>query len=338
MIMYFNVMIIGFLLSIVIPFGFKKDISLIGSIFWSYLVANAAWVSYSAWYDPSSYIHPLIIPAVRDSAKLSLWLLFCVPIGVMLFKNKILNIIKLGLVVNSAHVLAFGYGVFNAGTFDAGVMAASLPLFASRSYKKLNFIMGLFVLASVISTRSATGAVVLLVVLISYMSIWKSYLYAAAAAFVSFGVSFLLQGSELFNDSGRIIAWKNYIKWWSSEANILFGTGVSTFDSICSFIDNGTGTIFVWAHNDYLQLLIDGGIIGVSLFAVYYLSILFKVRNNPVLFSCLAGFGACGLTYSPMHFVASQVIVCYLLIKAEEYAKRLPSEGYRRNQKTIHLW
>lgn len=337
MIMYFNVMILGFILSIVIPFGFKKDISFMGSIFWSYLVANAAWVSYSAWYDPG-YIHPLIVPAVRDAAKLSLWLLLCIPIGVMLFKNKVLNWIKAGLILNASHVMAFGYGVFNAGTFDAGVMAACLPLFASRSYKKLNFIMGLFVLASVISTRSATGAVVLFVVLISYMSIWKSYFYAAGAAIASLGVSFLLQGEELTNDGGRLVAWKNYFIWWMNQSNIFFGTGISTFDSICSFIDNGTGLLFVYAHNDYLQLLIDGGIIAVVLFSVYYLSILFKIRKNPVLFSCLAGFGACGLTYAPMHFVASQIIVCYLLIKAEEYAKRLPSEGYRRNQKTVHLW
>ena len=338
MIMYLNVAILGFLLSVLIPYGFKREVGNIGAALWAYLIGNAVWVSYSAFYDPTTFIHPALENTVRESAKQTLWLLLCVPISMILLRNKFLPIIKTFLVLNASSVLVFGYGAFNAGTFDAGVMAACLPLFMSRQYKKLNFIAGIFVLSAVISTRSATGALVLFIVLISYLSVWKSYLYAIGAALVSFGISFMLQGSELFNDSGRIIAWKNYLEWFYNHANILFGVGVSTFDAVGSFVDNGTGTIFVWAHNDYLQLLFDGGVIGLLLGLCFYLSALIKVRTHPVLFSSIAGFGACALTYSPLHIVSSQVIICYLLIKAEEYAKRLPSEGYRRDKKTIHLW
>jgi len=338
MIMYFHFLIVSLLFTIIIPYCLRKEIGNVGALLWAYCLFSAAWVSFSQWYDPSAYIHFSIVPIIRDSAKQSLWLLFCVPLVVIFFRNKLLNIIKIGMVLNAFSVFCLGYGMFNAGTFDAGVMAAGLPLFMSRNYKKINFIAATFVLGAIISTKSATGALVLLVVAISYMTIWKSYLYAVGAALFSFGVSFWLQGSELFNDSGRLTAWKNYLAWWLANADKVFGTGVSTFNAISGFIVNGNGTIFLWAHNDWLQLLFDAGIIGLVLGLCYYFSTLYKVRKNAVLFSSLAGFGACALTYSPLHFAFSQMMCGYLFVKAEEYAKGLSKEGYRPNKRRVHLW
>ena len=313
MIVHWHFYLMATICTLMLPLYFRKEIGNVSAIVWAYFIINAGWTGLSPMYNPTDAIHNLLIPALRGSGQLTLFLLATIPTVAILFGSKLLTFLKIGVFLNAFVCILVGFGMFNAGTFDAGVMAAFLPLYfynnEEEEYKDLNFLGAMTVLFAVIESRSATGALVLAAVAISYMTIWKSYFYAIGAAIGCIGVSFFLQGRELFNDSGRLNAWSAYSQWWWEHGSKAFGTGFSTFDSIAAFIPNGNDTIFIWAHNDWFQLLFDAGFIGLVAGLCLFFIGLVKSRKNPALFSSFFGYGTCCLTYSPAHFIFGQLIL-----------------------------
>lgn len=79
------------------------------------------------------------------------------------------------------------------------------------------------------------------------------------------------------NDSGRTEIYSTILKIFCSDSNlfqIIFGHGA---DSTLSFLN-------IHAHNDWLELLMNQGFIGVVLYLFYYIAIFKQIRktNNPL--------------------------------------------------------
>jgi len=87
---------------------------------------------------------------------------------------------------------------------------------------------------------------------------------------------YLISRLEYTADSGigpRSIAYKTIWQHWLHDTNIisiLFGNGMAS-------------SVTVWgnyAHNDWLELLISNGVIGVSLYAVFFISTFFYIKKS----------------------------------------------------------
>lgn len=94
---------------------------------------------------------------------------------------------------------------------------------------------------------------------------------------------------------GRLDIWRDC--WQLILAFPLFGAGFGTFVEIFpSFRTIPGSAFFVHAHNDYLELLTDGGVIGIGLAGWFVLAVLYhgwkKIRVRRDKFSVLLGIGA----------------------------------------------
>lgn len=82
---------------------------------------------------------------------------------------------------------------------------------------------------------------------------------------------------ETFAVFGHGYSWLDILKTWADFP--LFGTGLGTFGNISTMYNSSASqTLFTYAHNDYLQLLSEVGLLGFILiiwfFAVYFKSVI----------------------------------------------------------------
>lgn len=172
----------------------------------------------------------------------------------------------------------------------------------------------------------------------------KKYLLITLGLIAGASVAgYLMQGDLLLNTSGRGRVWQIAMEFWNLKVNKLFGAGIGTFqmygqglqinDSIkqCLIsnnllgIDLGTDAFnkamqaseplracldkttisgFVWLHNDWLQVLFEGGIIGLVISATVFAVAIYKARQFPAVFASLLTYGVLAFIQMPTkHFV-----------------------------------
>lgn len=110
------------------------------------------------------------------------------------------------------------------------------------------------------------------------------FIFAVAAVVVLyFGVTYLLQNSEYFNhrvqqtvegdSSNRDVMYADMMHYFANESSLsrlLFGNGI-----------DGTGLIFGnGAHNDWIELAIDMGVLGLIVYLVYWFCCYFTWRSS----------------------------------------------------------
>ena len=103
----------------------------------------------------------------------------------------------------------------------------------------------------------------------------------------------------------RVAIWRSaFVQWRSSP---LFGVGPDRVIHLRSSIWPA-GTTATFAHNEYLQLLADGGLIAVALLAAAGTAVVRGLRRNNVLSSCaiaaLVAFAVAGATDFDWHIPA----------------------------------
>lgn len=124
-----------------------------------------------------------------------------------------------------------------------------------------------------------------------------------------------VQGPKtFFHSSGRFIYWQEICSWWWSHGSPWFGTGNGTFQEIFRIHGVVTKTVtFAWAHNDYLQLFIESGIIGCASLAVMVFFLLKRVMDRPYLFASIIGYLACAVFNFPTHLAPTAFLGCALI-------------------------
>lgn len=316
MIQFTHAYITIILFSIGMPLFFFRGIGVLGCLLWTYGLLSAAWPGYSPFYAPE-YLHPIFQARVQDLALQSFGFMAIIPPVILIladaYPRHLITFLRAMLVLDSFAVLHWGCGMFNVGSMDAGVIAAGLPMFLMEDVNKKILWVGFCICAiAILASTSATGAIVALIALTAFYS-RKKLLYGVIAGLSIFGVSFAIQGHELFNLSGRVAGWQSYMDWWAREAPHLTGPGISTFEGIAPYLLNKGQEIFLYMHNDWLQILFDGGIIGFVLALAFTIQILYKARHSPALFACILGFMACMAPYAPLHFGFGQIFACSLI-------------------------
>lgn len=137
-----------------------------------------------------------------------------------------------------------------------------------------------------------------------------------------FVLGFLSEGSQhLFKSSDRVDRWVEYMQWWWGTSSVKWtGIGFGSFEWFSRIHECGGNVmtcadITVWRgmHNDYLQIIFEGGIpaFAVAVFFLIYLSGF--SRTLPVL----AAFCAMSLTYHPIYMPLTAAVFCCIIIEAE---------------------
>lgn len=121
----------------------------------------------------------------------------------------------------------------------------------------------------------------------------------------------------------RIEAWQMYLSHWWNHESIWFGIGPGAFQywgpkiQILNQFQISEG-YWIWAHSDWIQLLIEGGIIGL----VIYLSFFFKICYNYYLqedwnhLGATIAFGVVMLGNYPINIAMFSVLAFYLITQS----------------------
>lgn len=222
-------------------------------------------------------------------------------------------------------LLIYGYGAFNARSFDAAFIASVFPLAPA--------ILGVFLIVFIPAAQSAATAFTILISqALAFAYVEKKYrkhlLFACALAIIA-GYFFVPQ-LHGFSSSGRIPAWLRFFTWWFDNADFFTGTGTGTFQWLGPYIDKFQGEMFLQMHNDWLQVFFEGGVIGLFLVVMAYWDLLLRSLKNPDLFRTLIGVGVFALTYHPLRFFPSALFICLLVREI------MDEDKYRSLQTTRH--
>lgn len=111
-------------------------------------------------------------------------------------------------------------------------------------------------------------------------------------------VILLVDHPGVVHDNGRFAVWRIYWNWFreQSQLNQLIGMGAGTTRTwlpwaiLKAQTVIGWTNVLLWAHNDFLQWLVEGGVIGATLGAVCVVYALLKSSSEdfPVLLAYLA--------------------------------------------------
>jgi hypothetical protein len=136
----------------------------------------------------------------------------------------------------------------------------------------------------------------------------------------AFGSGFFVLGSKFLGDSGRYHVWKMALSFWEFNASRswligVLGFGPGTYGFFGPAVQSATGgsTIFPWLHNEYLQVLFENGIVGLSLVLILLSTALYKTRKNPCLFAQISTFAFVSITqFTGRVFFTELLGVCLL--------------------------
>lgn len=143
-----------------------------------------------------------------------------------------------------------------------------------------------------------------------------------------FIISFIILPREIidrfdyrnFNDDSnslRVNLWKTALKIFAS--NPIFGRGANSMINLGKSYGARLNLI---AHNSYLEILADYGLVGFSLWITPFVFIFLKgiKHKNYLIVGILAGTYACAFFISAQHsaFLWQNVLICYILIQFDK--------------------
>lgn len=221
------------------------------------------------------------------------------------------------------------YGIFNASSFDSAMVVCCTPLLLKHidSLKIKALAIGMILFAMVRSGNSATAYFSLLGVSLAFVFKLRLYGLLFIPAVVGVFATFT-NGAQLVNSSRRVEFWDTIMQWWSNWVNPWYGSGIGSYAWLgpLSQIREGQTNLLVWLHNDYLQLLYEGGIIGLILGLVLWIKYLLSAfKKDTWLFCTFAGLSVSMLTYYPFHWFVSQLLILGIMCEVK-YAENNESQ------------
>ena len=221
--------------------------------------------------------------------------------------------------------------------FAAMFMAASLLLTGSRgglvSFAGSMVFFAVMIRMKATSRRKGSRVVLALSALALIAAVW----IGGNSAFLS--VERLEKGIEEPSTEQRLVLWQDTLR--IAKDFIRFGSGFNTFEEVYPMYKTlPVQAVFQYAHNDYLQLLAEGGIVPFGL-AVWFLIAWFREvaakwweRHDPfaahmTLGGMTAGFAMLihGLTDFNLHIPANALTIVTVFAMTFNAARVLPSGG-----------
>ncbi len=139
------------------------------------------------------------------------------------------------------------------------------------------------------------------------------------------GIGLFMNPTHFFDSSGRIQGWKVIFNWWLESGEFWNGLGTGAGNIIFANHAATHSTIgnMYWAHNDFLQILFDNGVIGLVSASIVLLYALRASFNRPWLFSAIGGYGAMAFFNFPAHLPIHALVGASLLWLAHTPKEKL---------------
>lgn len=255
-----------------------------------------------------------VIPLTRDGISLTL------------------DLLELTFLINSIVVICVGYGMFHSRSSDAATIAAILPSVFFRKKHLWNktreymWASGIVHGTAILLMHGSTSYFVIAAAVLCYaiLNIRQSWRVIAvlATAFSVLAVGYAREGIDFLNSSGRFEHWSMFMGWWQDNANPLFGTGIGSFEWLGPMIQqmNKEKAMFLFMHNEYLQVLFEGGIVGLTLALLVWLIGFWRARKETWLVLSYASLSMLMMTQFPLRFFVSALFTA-LILKSSDHVK-----------------
>lgn len=212
-----------------------------------------------------------------------------------------------------AVAILFGWrGITWGLSFDSAFIALLLPTFYRPTW--YHRVLTALALVAIYKVGGATAYLVIGLMLVGAAITYKNWLWLTICCPL-FAVGYWSLGYELYRSPGRLAMWVAWFKWWLHSANHYIGTGPGSFEWLANTIYSDTGG-YTFAHNDYLQILFECGIVGIVLALGTIVEALWSLRRNHVIFTTAVGYLAFMCTYSPLHVFPGMLLAILIFVGA----------------------
>lgn len=237
-------------------------------------------------------------------------------------KPRHVNACKIGFqavaIINSA-MLMTGSGILNNPAASACFQVCLLPLMYFPNALRGGRIMGC-ALIGIPFAGSVTAWAALVVLIFAYTARhWRLILWLIplmGILFIMFGL--ITEQGNVFDSAGRVDLWATIFRHWY-EQRYFVGTGFGSYPLFGPHIQtlhgHGDGTLWIWLHNDWLQILFELGVPGFILALGFWISALIKTRRQPALFASWLTLGFCMTTQYHLQLLLPCVYLAYLTVK-----------------------
>lgn len=223
------------------------------------------------------------------------------------------------------------FGLLNAHTFDAGLIAccypaialrASVPIHKARHWYHLKPWLLFQVLAPpavLLKTGGSTAWGAFGAALIAYFWAIRRFKTVVIAGTLSLLAAIWHQGDAAFDSVGRVEVWDYILTYLRHHADrVIFGYGSGSAEWMIPVIQNSFGMTtpkFLWAHNDWIQILLEQGFVGLFCATAFAIQIFRRAYKEPWLFATTAAVFVNMCTQAPMRYMPFQlVIICVLML------------------------
>lgn len=236
---------------------------------------------------------------------------------------RLLHFFRVVMVAESVAILTIGWGLFNARSMDAAFVAMLYPISLFLGKKPdavrnvweglLRIIELILPVAAMFVNQGATAYFIAGLIILVWA--WRSghkkaLVWALALPFVGY----MIRQEDFLITYDRTDQWKLIMQWWVEYAPWVTGTGSGTFQWLGPSIQNTATGLFIWMHNEYLQVLFEQGILGLTLMLSLCGVCLYRAWKNPSmwLICCVVGtLFSFGVQF-PLRFFVSQLFVLVL--------------------------
>ncbi len=203
-------------------------------------------------------------------------------------------------------------GLFNAGSFNAAYAALCIPLLPIWTI--------ILTVITIVIHHNGTALMIALTQASFFLAFKfgkKKFLPLLPLALaVVFPFRYGWDLSNFMSPDERLAHWITYLKLWSSSPSwVILGIGPGSFLYTSLLVNKNPNNIFFYMHNDWIQILFEYGVIGFALTVSSFGWALHKAKDRPRVISGIVGAAVFGMTYSPLRFFPSAVIVCYFFLE-----------------------
>lgn len=148
-------------------------------------------------------------------------------------------------------------------------------------------------------------------------------------------LSFVAEGSQLFDSGQRLHAYKIFMSHWWKTGHIFTGLGPSSFQILSRDIQKQAGFmvqgdqlwVWLWMHSDWLQTIFEFGLIGFTLIVSITLQTLYKLSrlHDPTTFAIAVALASSAVFDYPARLFPTAILIAWVVIYAH---RRLDAEDF----------
>lgn len=221
------------------------------------------------------------------------------------------------------------------GAQDVGFLGSLYPFYWIYYRNKslpILAIGSLFYVGALIGCGSAVGFAIGLLNLAFIVCGQRAFIFGLFAP----GAYWFLR--EFFNDNGRLNIWQNFYASWVSWGDTLLGTGAGSFQflNIKRQMLVGEKSLFLWAHNSWLQTMFEYGYVGLLLMVFLFGVLAYRLRFLIAEFWCLWALALYAMVDMPLNHMTSLALIVYLFIRGYDARASIKEETDCFNKRFRH--